>query len=278
MKTPEQLKGTIRNLAKEKGIHAQEILQIYMFEKIIERLSVSPYKNNFILKGGLLISAILGIEERTTMDMDTTIKGLSMEKENIKNIIIEILNQKVGDEIEFQLLDLLPIREEDEYENYRASIQASYGKMKIPMKIDITTGDVITPKEIQFLYPLMFEDCSIKIKAYTQETIMAEKFETIMRRNVGNTRARDFYDLHLLYRLYHKNANWNLLKEAITATAKSRGSISILENTDQILKTIKESDYLKDLWRRYQSQNLYAQNITYSDIMETMKLFIKKAI
>ena len=150
--------------------------------------------------------------------------------------------------------------------------------MKIPMKIDITTGDVITPKEIQFLYPLMFEDRSIKIKAYTQETIMAEKFETIMRRNVGNTRARDFYDLHLLYRLYHKNANWNLLKEAITATAKSRGSISILENTDQILKTIKESDYLKDLWRRYQSQNLYAQNITYSDIMETMKLFIKKAI
>lgn len=278
MKTPEQLKGTIRNLAKEKGIHAQEILQIYMFEKIIERLSVSPYKNNFILKGGLLISAILGIEERTTMDMDTTIKGLSMEKENIKNIIIEILNQKVGDEIEFQLLDLLPIREEDEYENYRASIQASYGKMKIPMKIDITTGDVITPKEIQFLYPLMFEDRSIKIKAYTQETIMAEKFETIMRRNVGNTRERDFYDLHLLYRLYHKNANWNLLKEAITATAKSRGSISILENTDQILKTIKESDYLKDLWRRYQSQNLYAQNITYSDIMETMKLFIKKAI
>ncbi len=225
-----------------------------------------------------MISAILGIEERTTMDMDTTIKGLSMEKENIKNIIIEILNQKVGDEIEFQLLDLLPIREEDEYENYRASIQASYGKMKIPMKIDITTGDVITPKEIQFLYPLMFEDRSIKIKAYTQETIMAEKFETIMRRNVGNTRARDFYDLHLLYRLYHKNANWNLLKEAITATAKSRGSISILENTDQILKTIKESDYLKDLWRRYQSQNLYAQNITYSDIMETMKLFIKKAI
>lgn len=278
MRTPEQLKGIIRNLAKEKGIHAQEILQIYMFERIIERLSVSPYKDNFILKGGLLISAILGIEERTTMDMDTTIKGLLMKKENIKNIINEILNQEVNDGIEFQLIDVSPIREEDKYENFRVSIQAVYGKMKIPMKIDITTGDVITPQEVQFLYPLLFEDRHIKIKAYTQETIMAEKFETIMSRNVGNTRTRDFYDLHLLYHLYHKNANWNILKEAVFATADRRGSLSILNNIEQILVALNESDYLKDSWKRYQSQNLYARNISYSDIMKTMQLLIRKII
>lgn len=278
MRTPEQLKGIIRNLAKEKGIHAQEILQIYMFERIIERLSVSPYKDNFILKGGLLISAILGIEERTTMDMDTTIKGLLMKKENIKNIINEILNQEVNDGIEFQLIDVSPIREEDKYENFRVSIQAVYGKMKIPMKIDITTGDVITPQEVQFLYPLLFEDRHIKIKAYTQETIMAEKFETIMSRNVGNTRTRDFYDLHLLYHLYHKNANWNILKKAVFATADRRGSLSILNNIEQILVALNESDYLKDSWKRYQSQNLYARNISYSDIMKTMQLLIRKII
>lgn len=278
MRTPEQLKGIIRNLAKEKGIHAQEILQIYMFERIIERLSVSPYKDNFILKGGLLISAILGIEERTTMDMDTTIKGLLMKKENIKNIINEILNQEVNDGIEFQLIDVSPIREEDKYENFRVSIQAVYGKMKIPMKIDITTGDVITPQEVQFLYPLLFEDRHIKIKAYTQETIMAEKFETIMSRNVGNTRTRDFYDLHLLYHLYHKNANWNILKEAVFATADRRGSLSILNNIEQILVALNESDYLKNSWKRYQSQNLYARNISYSDIMKTMHLLIRKII
>ena len=278
MRTPEQLKGIIRNLAKEKGIHAQEILQIYMFERIIERLSVSPYKDNFILKGGLLISAILGIEERTTMDMDTTIKGLLMKKENIKNIINEILNQEVNDGIEFQLIDVTPIREEDKYENFRVSIQAVYGKMKIPMKIDITTGDVITPQEVQFLYPLLFEDRHIKIKAYTQETIMAEKFETIMSRNVGNTRTRDFYDLHLLYHLYHKNANWNILKEAVFATADRRGSLSILNNIEQILVALNESDYLKNSWKRYQSQNLYARNISYSDIMKTMQLLIRKII
>ena len=222
MKTPEQLKGAIRNLAKKKGIHAQEVLQIFMFERIIERLSVSPYKDSFILKGGLLISAILGVAERTTMDMDTTVKGLPMDEQSIQKAIREILDQTVDDGIEFQLLDLTPIREDDEYENFRASIQATYGKMKIPMKIDITTGDEITPKEIQFSYPFLFDDRRVMVKAYTQETILAEKYETIIRRNVGNTRARDFYDLHLLYRLYRENADWNLLKQAVLATAKKR--------------------------------------------------------
>lgn len=148
MKTPEQLKGAIRNLAKEKGIHAQEVLQIFMFERIIGRLSISPYKDKFILKGGLLISAILGVAERTTMDMGTTIKGLPMEEKTIQKIINEILNQPVDDGIIFQLLNLAPIREDDEYANFRASIQTMYGKMKILMKIDITTGDKIIPEEI----------------------------------------------------------------------------------------------------------------------------------
>ena len=273
MKTPEQLKGAIRNLAKKKGIHAQEVLQIFMFERIIERLSVSPYKDRFILKGGLLISAILGVAERTTMDMDTTVKGLPMDEQSIRKAIREILDQPVDDGIEFQLLDLTPIHEDDEYENFRASVQATYGKMKIPMKIDITTGDEITPKEIQFSYPFLFDDRRVMVKAYTQETILTEKYETIIRRNVGNTRARDFYDLHLLYRLYRENADWNLLKQAVLATAKKRNSISVLQNTRQILPALKESTVLQDLWKRYQAQNLYAKEITYSEVMETVDEF-----
>ena len=276
IKTPEQLKGAIRNLAKKKGIHAQEVLQIFMFERIIERLSASPYKDRFILKGGLLISAILGVAERTTMDMDTTVKGLSMDEQNIRKAISEILNQPVDDGIEFQLLDLTPIREDDEYENFRASIQAAYGKMKIPMKIDITTGDEITPKEIQFSYPFLFDDRRVMVKAYTQETILAEKYETIIRRNVGNTRARDFYDLHLLYRLYRENADWNLLKQAVLATAKKRDSLSVLQDTKRILLALEESTALQDLWKRYQTQNLYAREITYPAIMESVKEFAEK--
>ena len=276
MKTPEQLKGAIRNLAKKKGIHAQEVLQIFMFERIIERLSVSPYKDRFILKGGLLISAILGVAERTTMDMDTTVKGLPMDEQSIRKAISEILDQPVDDGIEFQLLDLTPIREDDEYENFRASIQATYGKMKIPMKIDITTGDEITPKEIQFSYPFLFDDRRVMVKAYTQETILAEKYETIIRRNVGNTRARDFYDLHLLYRLYRENADWNLLKQAVLATAKKRDSLSVLQDTERILLALEESTVLQDLWKRYQTQNLYAREITYPAIMESVKGFAEK--
>ena len=276
IKTPEQLKGAIRNLAKKKGIHAQEVLQIFMFERIIERLSVSSYKDKFILKGGLLISAILGVAERTTMDMDTTVKGLPMDEQNIRKAISEILNQPVDDGIEFQLLDLTPIREDDEYENFRASIQAAYGKMKIPMKIDITTGDEITPKEIQFSYPFLFDDRRVMVKAYTQETILAEKYETIIRRNVGNTRARDFYDLHLLYRLYRENADWNLLKQAVLATAKKRDSLSVLQDTKRILLALEESTALQDLWKRYQTQNLYAREITYPAIMESVKEFAEK--
>lgn len=276
MKTPEQLKGAIRNLAKEKGIHAQEVLQIFMFERIIERLSVSSYRDSFILKGGLLISAILGVAERTTMDMDTTVKGLPMDEQNIRKAVSQILAQPVDDGIEFQLLDLTPIREDDEYENFRASIQAIYGKMKIPMKLDITTGDEITPKEIQFSYPFLFDDHRVMVKAYTQETILAEKYETIIRRNIGNTRARDFYDLHLLYRLYRKNADWNLLKQAVLATARKRESLPILQDTKHILLALKESTALQDLWKRYQAQNLYAREITYPSIIETVIEFTKK--
>lgn len=276
IKTPEQLKGAIRNLAKEKGIHAQEVLQIFMFERIIEHLSVSSFKDSFILKGGLLISAILGVAERTTMDMDTTVKGLPMDEQSIRKAISEILDQTVDDGIEFQLLDLTPIRENDEYENFRASIQATYGKMKIPMKIDITTGDEITPKEIQFSYPFLFDDRRVMVKAYTQETILAEKYETIIRRNVGNTRARDFYDLHLLYRLYQENADWNLLKQAVLATVKKRDSLSVLQNTERILLALKKSIVLQDLWKRYQAQNLYAKEITYPAIMETINKFTEK--
>lgn len=276
MKTPDQLKGAIRNLAKKKGIHAQEVLQIFMFERIIERLSVSSHKDRFILKGGLLISAILGVSERTTMDMDTTVKGLPMDEQSIRKAVSEILDQPVDDGIEFRLIDLTPIREDDEYENFRASIQATYGKMKIPMKIDITTGDEITPKEIQFSYPFLFDDRRVMVKAYTQETILAEKYETIIRRNVGNTRARDFYDLHLLYRLYRENADWSLLKEAVLATAKKRDSLSVLQETERILAALKESTVLQDLWKRYQAQNLYARDITYPAIMETVNEFAEK--
>ena len=273
MKSPEQLKGTIRNIAKEKGIHAQELLQLFMFERIIERLSFSYYRQYFILKGGLLISAMLGVEERTTMDMDTTIKGLPMTETAIKKILHEILEQPVNDDIHFQLTDLSPIREDDQYVNFRASLLAIYGKMRIPLKIDITTGDKITPREIQFSYPFLFENKTVPVMAYPIETILAEKYETIIQRNIENTRARDFYDLHLLYHLYEKQADWSILKQAVISTSQKRQSEATITNAKAILPLIQESTFLKELWTRYQAQNTYARNLNYFDIMGTLQSF-----
>lgn len=179
MKTPEQLKGAIRNIAKEKGLHAQEVLQIFMFERVLERLSLSSYKKNFVLKGGLLISSMIGISERTTMDMDTTVRGIDMDEENIERIVREIFAIDTGDGINFKFLKMEPIREDDGYNNFRVHFVAEYGKIKNKMKIDITTGDEITPAAIEYSFHTMFDENDIDVYAYALETILAEKYESI---------------------------------------------------------------------------------------------------
>lgn len=192
----ESIKGKIRSLAEKKNLKSQEVLQIYFFERFLERLSKSQYKNNFVIKGGFLISSLIGVENRTTMDMDTTIKGIAL-----KEIVQEIININVDDGIRFEIKDISYIREEDEYENFRISLIANVGKTKNPMKLDLTTGDAITPREIEYTYSCIFSKESIKIMAYPVETIVAEKYETIIRRNITTTRMRDFYDLYTLYKL-----------------------------------------------------------------------------
>ncbi len=197
----ESIKGKIRSLAEKKNLKSQEVLQIYFFERFLERLSKSNYKNNFVIKGGFLISSLIGIENRTTMDMDTTIKGIALKEEKIKEVVDEIININVEDGIKFEIKDISYIREEDEYENFRISLIANVGKTKNPMKLDLTTGDAITPREIEYTYPCIFTKEDIKIMAYPLETILAEKYETIIRRNIATTRMRDFYDLYTVYKL-----------------------------------------------------------------------------
>ena len=182
MKTPEQLKGSIRSMAEKKNLRAQEVLQMFLFERILERLANSPYRNNFILKGGLLISSMIGISERTTMDMDTTVRGMPMEEDELVRAVKEIIAIDVSDGIEFEYKSIEPIREDDAYNNFRIHLRAKYGKIDSPMKIDITTGDVITPAAVQYEFPMLFDDKAIPVLAYTLETILAEKYETIKTR------------------------------------------------------------------------------------------------
>lgn len=263
----ESIKGKIRSFAEKKNLKSQEVLQIYFFERFLERLSKSKYKNNFVIKGGFLISSLIGIENRTTMDMDTTIKGIAVKEEKIKEIVQEIININVDDGIIFEIKDISYIREEDEYENFRVSLIANVGKTKNPMKLDLTTGDAITPREIEYTYPCIFSKEDIKIMAYPLETILAEKYETIIRRNITTTRMRDFYDLYTLYKLKKDQIDYEILKEAIEKTSNKRGSWEIMKDYKEIIEDIKEDSYLRFLWKVYLKENKYIENLTFDKIV-----------
>lgn len=270
-RTPEQLKSQIRDFAGKRNLQSQEVLQMFLLERVLDRLSKSEYKDNFILKGGLLISSMIGITERTTMDMDATVTGINMDENEIEKIIRAILLIDVGDRIEFSFEKLAPIREDDDYNNFRAHFIANYGKIANKMKIDITTGDAITPGAIRYSYRTILDNDEIGVMAYNTETIIAEKYETIIRRNIGTTRARDFYDLHMFYNLYKDSINLETLRLAVSRTAKKRNSLETMTEWAEIIEDMKADRALKNLWNNYCANNIYASEVSFEDVMETVE-------
>lgn len=265
-----QLKAWIKNMSAKVDVNENIILQNYMLERLLERIAVSEYKYKFILKGGMLITAIVGIDMRNTLDMDATIKGFDLEKDNLENILNEIFNIDLDDGVTFEFRGIKEIRQEDEYGGYRVSLDAKFDKLVVPMKLDITTGDVITPKEIKYKFDLLFEERSIEILAYNMETVIADKFETIISRNVDTTRARDFYDIYILWTTQQKNFDKKSLKQAIIKKFEYRGSVDKLNNIDEIVEVIKESEALKEHWKNYQGKFSYAKDISYEDTVKEL--------
>ncbi|BBM44414.1 nucleotidyl transferase AbiEii/AbiGii toxin family protein [Leptotrichia trevisanii] len=267
--TSEKLKGKIKSFSEKNNLKAQEVLQMYFFERFLARLEKSRYRVNFIIKGGFLISSIIGIQNRTTMDIDTTIKGLPVKEEIIKEIILEILNIEVNDEIEFVLGKIENIREISEYENYRLHLTANFEKIKNPLKIDITTGDVIIPSEIEYSYETIFKE-KLNILVYSLETLIAEKYETIIKRNITTTRLRDFYDIYMIFKLKNDKIDVNNLKQAIWETAKNRNSIEEILESKEILEDVKNDEYLNKQWNIYKNENKYVDNIQFSEILKLL--------
>lgn len=264
-------KAIINNIARENKVSAQSVLQTYMLERLLERISVSKYKDNFILKGGMLISAMLGIDSRTTMDMDTTIKGFSLTEENINNIMNEICNIDLKDDITLEIKNITLIREEDDYSGYRVTFEAIYNnEMPVIMKIDITTGDKITYKEVKYDFSLMLEDRKIQVWSYNIETIIAEKFESIIKRAILGTRIRDYYDIHMLLNTQSKNVDEDTLKQAIISTAKHRETLEIIKDWKEVVEILKEDESMKNQWERYKKNNFYAEGIEYKDLIESL--------
>ncbi|HGJ5602641.1 TPA: nucleotidyl transferase AbiEii/AbiGii toxin family protein [Streptococcus pneumoniae] len=264
-----QLKDLIRNLSKEVGIEAHVLIRKYMMERFLERVSSSKYNGSFILKGGMLVAAFVGVEARATMDIDTTIKGIPVTIIDMERTITEISNIDLDDNVKFRIKKVSEIMDEAEYSGIRFSMDAVLDGAVIPLKIDISTGDVITPREIAYSYKLMFEDRTIPIMTYPIETVLAEKLETVISRSITNTRMRDFYDIHIL--LKSQNINADILALALERTAKKRGNFSLLENAESVLKIVKSDEDMKRLWDIYQKKFKYAGEYTWDEVIHSVR-------
>ena len=272
----EKLKNKIKKRAKEIGAQPQELMQMYFFERLLYRISISRYKFNFILKGGLLLSAIIGDERRTTSDMDTMIKGIDIESDELLKIIQEIINIETDDNISFEVEKTKDIRVDDIYGGVNVKLIAKKDGLIVPLFIDITTKDPITPREIEFKYKSLFDDTYIKIMAFNKETIIAEKFETLIKDTETNTRAKDFYDLYIIIKDYWNDLDKTNLIKAIQNTCKRRDSLYILDEIEERFDFIKESNILQNEWNKYKIAHLYAKDIEYADIMKNINLIIEE--
>jgi predicted nucleotidyltransferase component of viral defense system len=262
-----QLKDKIKNLALKNHVPAQAVLQNFMLERLLERISLSKYKDMLILKGGMLIASMVGINNRTTMDMDATLRGFPLSEETIREAFLEICAMHLDDDITLVLDHIVPIREDDEYGGYRVAIIAKYESINTPLKIDITTGDIITPDAIRYTFHSNFEDKLIEVWAYNIETILAEKVETILRRSVLNTRPRDFYDVSIIIKTQRKAIKKKIFITALNATSKKRGSLLALQNKETILRTIQSDTIIRQRWDRYCRENYYAKGIAFDDVI-----------
>ena len=268
------LKAKIRNIAKQKNIPAQVILQNYMFERLLVRLSESEYKDKFVLKGGMLVAAIVGLDNRATMDLDTTLKSLPLTPEAITGALQAVCSIESDDDVTFEVGTVTPIRDDDIYGGYRVMLNAKYDTILTPLSIDVSTGDAITPNPVEYTFSEIFDDeKSYRLWAYNIETVMAEKVETILRRGVFNTRPRDFYDAYILATT--QKFDKALFAEALKATAAHRGTTEQIADIPTIMKNIEESAELRTMWDKYRKQFAYAENIPYESVLAELQMLIQ---
>ncbi len=274
IKTSRQLKDLIRNLSAKKKTEPLVLMRNYMMERFIERLSKSKHKDQLILKGGMLITAMVGLDTRTTMDLDTTIKGIQLDPNAIETLINDIISLNVDDGVSFSIKAISEIMEEADYPGLRVSLEAHFDGVRTPLKIDFSTGDIITPHEVAFDFPLLFENRNISVLAYPLETVLAEKLETILSRSITNTRMRDLYDVYILMNLYRDKLNPETLKQAFLATAKKRDFTVSDEKSQVIINAVETDSSQQVLWASYQKKFNYAENVDWSDVISALRELI----
>ena len=274
IKTARQLKDLIRNLSRKNAADAQVLMRNYMMERFLERIYLSEYRDKFILKGGMLVAAMVGLDARSTMDMDATIKGANVNVEDVERIIGEIISVPIDDGVAFQIKSISEIMDEAEYPGIRVTMTTFFDGVRTPLKIDISTGDAITPKEVQYSFRLMLEDRSIAVWAYNLETVLAEKLETIITRATTNTRMRDFYDIFILEQLYGDTLNKQVLLNALLATARRRGTEQHLKAASEVFDEVENNSYMQNLWTAYQKKFSYASDLKWNTVMAAVRKLV----
>ena len=272
IKNRDSLKAKASNLSKKTNIPNKYLIQNFMFEALLKRISKSKYKDKFIIKGGLLLSSIFGVNLRSTMDLDTTIKGLSLDRETITKVINEIISIDVEDNVKLEIENIKDIREEELYSGFEVNLKAEFDGLKTNLMIDITIGDVITYKEVEFKYNTIFDNETINIMTYNYETIIAEKFESIISRNINNTRMKDYYDLYMFVNLKWNDINKETLRKAIINTFKARETLDYIDNASKYIELISDDSRLKSLWNSYQNNYEYAKDIEFEDTINAIKI------
>ena len=272
IKNRDSLKARASNLSKKTNIPNKYLIQNFMFEALLKRISKSKYKDKFIIKGGLLLSSIFGVNLRSTMDLDTTIKGLPLDRETITNVINEIIRIDIEDNVRLDIENIKDIREEELYSGFEVNLKAEFDGLKTNLMIDITTGDVITYEEIEFKYSTLFDNEIINIMTYNYETIIAEKFESIISRNIDNTRMKDYYDLYMFVHLKWDDINKDTLRKAIFNTSKARETIDYINNANKYIELISDDSRLKALWNSYQNNYEYVKDIKFVDVINAIKI------
>lgn len=272
IKNRDSLKAKASNLSKKTNIPNKYLIQDFMFEALLKRISMSIYKDKFIIKGGLLLSSIFGVNLRSTMDLDTTIKGLPLDRETITKVINEIISIDAEDYVKLEVENIKDIREEELYSGFEVNLKAEFDGLKTNLMIDITTGDVITYKEVEFKYNTLFDNETIDIMTYNYETIVAEKFESIISRNIDNTRMKDYYDLYMFVNLKWSDINKDTLRKAIINTSKRRETLDYIDNASKYIELISDDSRLKSLWNSYQNNYEYAKKIEFVDTINAIKV------
>lgn len=265
-----QLKALIRNRAKAEGVSPQLVMQNYLLERLLERISLSPWRDRVVVKGGMLISSLIGVDKRSTKDLDTTIQGFTLTHENAEKAFREIAAIETDDDFKFEFVSTEDIREGDDYPGIRVHLVANYEKMSSPVTVDVTTGDKITPGAIEYSYPLLFEDRSILLMAYPLATVLAEKLETVISRSVANTRPRDYYDIFTLWQTRKDTVDSDTLREALVATADKRGTLTSMGNCREVMALVADDSGMLSHWSAYTRTYPYVGDLTLQDACEAV--------